>query len=185
MEKNHKKIMTKPDIDQALRKMAQQIVEQNAPLDEVVLVGIRSRGADLAQRINKIIDQITQISLRIGVIDTTLYRDDISNASFRPVLKKTELNFPITNKHIILIDDVLYTGRTIRAALDALVDLGRPKTIKLAVLIDRGHRELPICADYIGLVLETSHDESIKVTLEEVEEEDAVLLLPFPEETKW
>ncbi len=178
-------IMNKEDIKNSLQTLAQQIIEESSPLIDLCLIGIRSRGVDLAKRINTIINSITKTSIPIGVIDTTLYRDDLSSSSYKPVLKKTEINFSVDDKNIVLVDDVLYTGRTIRAALDALTDIGRPKTIKLAVLIDRGHRELPICANYTGLTLKTIQNKSIKVTLEEVEKQDAVLLLPFPEKTRW
>lgn len=185
MEKKTNIIMRKEDIQGALHKMSQQIVSAPISINELALIGIRSRGVDIAKRINKNIKELAGISLPIGFIDTTLYRDDLHSSSYKPVLKKTEINFSINDKHIVLIDDVLYTGRTIRAALDALTDFGRPKTIKLAVLVDRGHRELPICADYVGLIVEISQNESVKVTLEEVGEEDAVLLLPFPEQSRW
>lgn len=185
MEKKVNVIMTKADIQHALLKMARQIIAENSSLNNLALIGIRSRGIDLAKRINNYIQNLSQTSLPIGIIDTTLYRDDISSFSYKPVLKKTEINFSVDNKNIVLIDDVLYTGRTIRAALDALTDLGRPKTIKLAVLVDRGNRELPISADYIGLTFNSSQDESVKVTLEEAGDEDKVFILPFPEKTRW
>lgn len=177
--------MTKEDIHHALQKLSQQILVENTPVNDLALVGIRSKGVELARRMIRLIQHISGVSLPLGVIDTTLYRDDLSSSSYKPVLKKTEIDFTIDNKDIVLVDDVLYTGRTIRAALDALTDLGRPKTIKLAVLIDRGHRELPISANYVGLIVKTSQDESVKVTLEETGEDDGVLILPFPEETRW
>ena len=177
--------MHKEDIQKALQKIARQIMEENSPIHNLALIGIRSRGIDLAKRINTYIQNLAQTSLPIGTIDTTLYRDDISNFSYKPVLKKTEISFSVDNKDIVLIDDVLYTGRTIRAALDALTDLGRPKTIKLAVLVDRGNRELPISADYVGLTFKTSQAESVKVNLEEAGEEDSVFILPFAEKTRW
>ena len=185
MKEKSKVIMTKEDIQNALQKIARQIIAKNTPIHNLALIGIRSRGVDLAKRINIYIRNFSQTSLSIGIIDTTLYRDDISSFSYKPVLKKTEISFSIDNKNIVLIDDVLYTGRTIRAALDALTDLGRPKTIQLAVLVDRGNRELPICADYIGLSFNTNQDESVKVTLKEAGEEDSVFILPFAEKTRW
>jgi len=185
MEKEWRTIMTKEDIQSALRKMSRQILAEHSHLNDVALVGIRSKGVELARRLSMVIEELSGVLLPIGAIDVTLYRDDIGGSSCKPVLKKTEINFPVTNKDIVLVDDVLYTGRTIRAALDALIDLGRPKTIKLAVLVDRGHRELPICANYIGLTVDTSQDESVKVTLEETGEEDGVFILPHPEETRW
>jgi len=185
MEKKIKVIMTKAEIQNALLKMVRKIIDENSPLNNLALIGIRSRGVDLAKRINNYIQNLCQTSLPIGIIDTTLYRDDISSFSYKPVLKKTEIHFSVDNKNIVLIDDVLYTGRTIRAALDALTDLGRPKIIKLAVLVDRGNRELPIRADYIGLTLTSSQEESVKVTLEEAGDEDKVFILPFPEKTRW
>jgi pyrimidine operon attenuation protein/uracil phosphoribosyltransferase len=185
MEKKTRIIMTKEDIHNALNKLSQQILAENSPVHDLALVGIRSKGVELARRMVRLIQDISGASLPIGAIDTTLYRDDLSSSSYKPVLKKTEIDFTIDNKDIVLVDDVLYTGRTIRAALDALTDLGRPKAIKLAVLIDRGHRELPISANYVGLTVKTSQDESVKVTLEEAGEEDGALILPFPEETRW
>ncbi|MEW6381005.1 MAG: bifunctional pyr operon transcriptional regulator/uracil phosphoribosyltransferase PyrR [bacterium] len=185
MEKEPRIIMTKEDVQNALRKMAQQILIENSPVKDLALVGIRSKGVELARRLIRLIHDLSGVQLPIGAVDATLYRDDLDNSAYKPVLKKTEIDFPVTDKDIVLVDDVLYTGRTIRAALDALIDLGRPKTIKLAVLIDRGHRELPISANYIGLTVGTSLDESVKVTLEETGEEDGAFILPFPEETRW
>ncbi|MEW5801566.1 MAG: bifunctional pyr operon transcriptional regulator/uracil phosphoribosyltransferase PyrR [bacterium] len=183
MEKKPRMIMTKEDIHHALQDISQKIL--HSPVDDLALIGIKSKGGELARRINRIIEELTGVSLPTGAIDPTLYRDDLSGSSYKPVLKKTEIDFSIDDKCIVLVDDVLHTGRTIRAALDALTDLGRPKAIKLAVLIDRGHRELPISADYVGLIVHARQDESIKITLEETGEEDGVLLLPFPEKTRW
>jgi len=142
----------------------------------MVLVGIRTGGAFLAERLKAKILQKSGIDLPMGIIDITLYRDDWTRLSQAPEVKKTEIRFPIEDKDVLLIDDVLFTGRTIRAALDALLDLGRPRRVELAILIDRGHRELPICADYVGSVLETSKQDSIDVELKELAGIDQVVI---------
>lgn len=145
-------------------------------MKEIVLVGIRSGGVYLAQRLKEKIFQKTGVDLPTGIIDITLYRDDWTRLSQTPEVKKTEIHFPIEDKKVLLIDDVLFTGRTIRSAIDALMDLGRPRRIELAVLIDRGHRELPIHADYIGKTLETSLQDSINVELKEMAGVDQVVI---------
>lgn len=141
------------------------------------LVGIRTRGAYLARRIAENIHRIEDVTLPVGILDITLYRDDLTLIAPHPVVRKTEIDFDINNKHIILVDDVLYTGRTIRSALDALMDFGRPATIQLAVLVDRGHRELPIRADYVGKNIPTSKNETVEVHLEEVDGRDEVVIV--------
>lgn len=179
-------IMNGTQIRGAVSKMAGQIVADLSPIKGVVMIGIRTRGADLTKRLVKEIEALSGYHMPIGFIDTTFYRDDISISGPKSVMKRTEVSFDLTDKRVILVDDVLYTGRTIRAALDALMDIGRPKCIRLAVLIDRGHRELPIQPDYVGKKLNTSESESVKLRLdEEGEGEDRVVILPYPERITW
>jgi pyrimidine operon attenuation protein/uracil phosphoribosyltransferase len=171
------KIMDKEAIRRTLLRLAHEILERNKIIENLCLVGIRTRGVYLAQRLKEYIYEIEKKIVPLGILDITLYRDDLTLIAHQPVVHKTEIDFDITGKDIILVDDVLYTGRTIRCALDALIDFGRPKTIQLAVLIDRGHRELPIRADYVGKNIPTSQKESVEVRLEEIDKEDAVLIL--------
>ena len=166
-------------IRRALTRIAHEIVEKNKGTDNVVVVGIRTRGVPLAERLADLIEEIEDRRPPVGSLDITLYRDDLSTLSYQPVVRSTELPSDITGKTIVLVDDVLYTGRTIRAALDAVIDMGRPKAIQLAVLVDRGHRELPIRADFVGKNVPTSSHETVSVQLTESDGEsgeDAVLL---------
>ena len=163
-------------IRRALTRIAHEILEHNKGSEELALVGIRTRGAILAQRLAKEIQTIDQHSLQVGVLDITLYRDDLSRIAPNPVVHATEIPFDVTDLRLVLVDDVLFTGRTIRAALNALSDLGRPKTIQLAVLVDRGHRELPIRADYVGKNIPTSLLEHIEVRLNELDEREEVVI---------
>ena len=177
------KIMDEPGFDRTLTRLAHEIIERNKGAENVVIVGIRTRGAFLAQRVAKKIEAAERITLQIGFMDITLYRDDLLGKIEQPHLKRTDIIFDITNKDVILVDDVLFSGRTVRAALDELVDLGRPRTIQLAVLIDRGHRQLPIKADFVGKNIPTSLAESIRVHMKETDNEDCVLLM-HPEATE-
>lgn len=153
-------------VERVLARMAHEIVEHNRGVGDLVLVGIRSRGVDIASRLGANIARIEGVELPLGVIDITLYRDDLSRATEQPPeVKRTDIPFPIDDRHVVLVDDVLYTGRTVRAALDALMDFGRPRSVQLAVLIDRGHRELPIRADYVGKNLPTAPTESVEVQI--------------------
>ena len=171
------KIMNKDDIRRALMRIAHEILEKNKGTEDLCLVGIRSRGDVLARRINEFIKQIEGAELSLGVLDITLYRDDLTLISSHPIVHETLISFDLADKKIILIDDVLYTGRTIRAALNALNDFGRPSNIQLAVLIDRGHRELPVRADYVGKNIPTSADQNVQVALEEIDKrEDEVVV---------
>ena len=163
-------------IRRALIRIAHEITEKNRGVENVALVGIRTRGVPLAARIADEIEKIENVKVPTGSLDITLYRDDLTTMGYNPVIHGTEIDFDITGKHIILVDDVLYTGRTIRAALDAIIDMGRPNSIQLAVLIDRGHRELPIRADYAGKNVPTSRRETIEVALQEEGKEDEVIL---------
>ena len=160
----------------ALVRIAHEIVERNRGIEELALVGIRTRGVPIARRIARAIDEINGHQLPTGALDITLYRDDLMRHAVgpQPLVRRTEIPFSIDDKRILLVDDVLYTGRTIRAALDALIDFGRPKAIQLVVLVDRGHRELPIKADYVGKNLPTSLSQSVQVHLSEVDDRDEV-----------
>ena len=169
-------VQTEKDIEMALNQICEQLLSKHSQLNEVVLVGIRTGGVFLAERLKQKIFQKRGIDLPTGIIDITLYRDDWTPLSQTPEVKKTEIHFPIEDKNVLLVDDVLFTGRTIRAAIDALLDLGRPRQVELAVLIDRGHRELPICADYIGRTLETSRKDSVNVELKELAGIDQVVI---------
>ncbi len=172
-------IMDADGIRRALTRISHEIVEKNKGVDDVVLVGIRTRGVPIANRLAGMIAKIEGKRPPVGVLDITLYRDDLSQLSYQPVVHSTELPVDITGKHVVLVDDVLYTGRTIRAALDALIDIGRPHTIQLAVLIDRGHRELPIRADYVGKNVPTSSHELVSVKLGTVDTEEKVVIREF------
>lgn len=167
-------ILTKEEIARAITRISHEILERNKGAQNLAIVGIRTRGYVIAERIARTVERIDGAKLQVGALDITLYRDDLSVVSEQPVMHKTEIDFDIENKNIILVDDVLYTGRTIRCALDELIDFGRPKSIQLAVLVDRGHRELPIRADYVGKNLPTSQRELVQVRLEEVDGQDGV-----------
>ena len=169
-------IMDADGIRRALIRIAHEITEKNRGVENVALVGIRTRGVPLAARIAEEIRKIENVEVPVGSLDITLYRDDLTTMGYNPVIHGTEIDFDITGKHIVLVDDVLYTGRTIRAALDAIIDMGRPNSIQLAVLIDRGHRELPLRADYAGKNVPTSRRETIEVALQEEGKEDEVIL---------
>jgi len=170
------RLMEEAEIRRAVTRIAHEMLERNKGSEGVVLVGIAARGDDLARRLAAEIERIEGTDIPLGVLDITFYRDDIGLRSEAPELHETRVGFDITGKVVVLVDDVLYTGRTIRAAMDALVDFGRPTAIQLAVLVDRGHRELPIRADYVGKNVPTRKDEIVRVTLTEVDGEDAVLV---------
>ncbi|HEY8393226.1 MAG TPA: bifunctional pyr operon transcriptional regulator/uracil phosphoribosyltransferase PyrR [Thermaerobacter sp.] len=178
--KEKARIMDKEALRRALIRIAHEIVERNRDLDQVVFIGIRRRGVPMAQRLARAIEEFEGRKLPVGILDITLYRDDLSRLSEKPRVNKTEVPFPVEGKHVILCDDVLYTGRTIRAALDAIFDLGRPQTVQLAVLVDRGHREIPIRADYVGKNVPTSRREVIECRLEEVDGVDEVWIMEQP-----
>lgn len=159
-----------------LVRISHEIIEKNKGIENLALVGIRTRGVPLAHRLRDCIQEFEGKGLPVGILDITLYRDDLSTIAEQPVVYETRIDFNISNKVLVLVDDVLYTGRTVRAALDALVDLGRPAAIQLAILIDRGHRELPIRADYVGKNIPTSRRELVDVSLEEVDGREEVIL---------
>lgn len=157
-----------------LIRIAHEIIERNKGARNLAIIGIKTRGAYLAERIAEIINSIEKVEIPVGLMDITLYRDDVQDKLEQPIIQKTEIMFDVRGKIIILVDDVLFTGRTIRAALDQIIDFGRPKSIQLAVLVDRGHRELPIRADYIGKNIPTSKDQLVIVKLKEIDSEDSV-----------
>ncbi len=170
------KILDKESMDRTLLRVAHEILEKNKGVKDIAIIGIKTRGAYLAERIAALIEKIESNKVPVGALDITLYRDDLSEISYKPIVQATQIDFHITGKNIILVDDVLYTGRTIRCALDELVDFGRPKNIQLAVLIDRGHRELPIKADYVGKNVPTAEKENIQVKLEEIDGKDEAVV---------
>lgn len=171
-----KELMNKNDIDRALTRIAHEIIERNKGIKNLCLVGIQRGGVHLAKRLASKIKRIEKKDIPVGSLDIALYRDDLNIRRDQPVVRRTEVPFEINDLKIVLVDDVLFTGRSIRAAMDALMDLGRPSAIQLAVLVDRGHRELPIKADYVGKNIPTSLEENIEVKLEEEGEEDRVII---------
>jgi pyrimidine operon attenuation protein/uracil phosphoribosyltransferase len=174
-------IMDEVAIERALTRIAHEILEHNKGCQDVVLIGIRTRGIHLARRLAEKLRSIEGDVVPLGVMDITLYRDDLRHRIDHPKVGPTEIPFPLTGKRVILVDDVLFTGRTIRAALDGLMDFGRPQSIQLAVLVDRGHRELPIRADYVGRNVPTAMPESVEVRLREEDGTDQVVILERPE----
>jgi len=170
------RVIDEQGFERTLTRLAHEILERNKGAATIAIVGIKTRGAYLAKRLAEKIRSIEHKELQIGFLDITLYRDDLREKFTQPVLKGTDISFDITGKNIILVDDVLFTGRTVRAALDELVDLGRPASIQLAVMVDRGHRELPIKADFVGKNVPTSLNEEVRVMMKEVDGEDAVII---------
>lgn len=169
-------LMDEQAIRRALTRISHEIVEKNKGVEDLILVGIRSRGVPLAKRLANIIEQIEGQRPPVGILDITLYRDDLSTLAYQPIVRPTNMPVDLDKKVIVLVDDVLYTGRTIRAALDAIMDMGRPQAIRLAVLIDRGHRELPIRADFVGKNVPTSSREDIAVMVQELDGDEQVLI---------
>jgi pyrimidine operon attenuation protein/uracil phosphoribosyltransferase len=175
-EKNARQILNADEIDTTLDQMASSIYEQVPDKDNLVLVGIRTGGVYLANRLHEKIKGKTGREIPVGILDIGLYRDDWTKLSTNPVVRSTELPVPIDERVVVLVDDVFYTGRTVRAAMDALIDFGRPKRIELAVLVDRGHREFPVCANYVGITVSTALDEVVNVYMREAGEEDRVVV---------
>jgi pyrimidine operon attenuation protein/uracil phosphoribosyltransferase len=169
-------------IRRALTRIAHEILERNQGSEDVILVGLLRRGAPLAQRLAALIQQIESVNVPVGELDITMYRDDLDLRGTRPEMHRTSMPADVTEKRVVLVDDVLYTGRTVRAALDAIQDFGRPRSIQLAVLVDRGHRELPIRPDYVGKNVPTARHEEVAVALEETDGRDEVLLVRNGEE---
>ena len=171
------KVLDQEGIEKSLTRLAHEIIEKNqVDLDRLVIVGIMTRGATLAERLQKFIQQFSGKTLPLGVMDITLYRDDLTQVAQSPIMHQTRIGFDITQKKIVLVDDVLFTGRTIRCAMDELIDFGRPQAIQLAVLVDRGHRELPIRADYVGKNLPTHLNEIVQVRLREMDKTEEVVI---------
>ena len=170
-------ILNEKKVNRALTRIAHEILEHNPDAESLVIIGIITRGAHLAKRIAAIIEELEGVAIPVGLMDIGLYRDDVHSKLDQPVVERTEILFDVVNRHVILVDDVLFTGRTVRAALDQIVDFGRPKTIQLAVLIDRGHRELPIKADYVGVNIPTAKDDQVILHMKETDYEDQVLIL--------
>ena len=170
-------LMSGSEIERTLVRLAHEIVEKNNGVDDLALVGIKRRGVPIAERLSKLIQQIEKKKIPVGTLDIALYRDDLSAMGAKPVVQKGEIGCDVVGKKVVLVDDVLYTGRTIRAALDALFDHGRPRWVQLAVLIDRGHRELPIEATYVGRGVQTRDDEFIEVFLKEIDDTEKVMLV--------
>lgn len=170
-------VMDEKSMKQALRRIAHEIIEHNKGVENIVLIGIHTRGVPLAKRMREYLKEIEGFEVPLGILDITLYRDDLIERHDQPVVHTTDVPFDLTGKHAVVIDDVLFTGRTIRSAMDALIDLGRPASIQLAVLIDRGHRELPIRADFVGKNVPSSRSELVEVKLKEIDQEDRVDIL--------
>lgn len=183
-------VLDERGIARAVTRISHEILEKNIGAETLVLIGILSRGADIAKRIAEKIKEIEGVNLSVGLMDINLYRDDVHSKLDQPVIQRTEILFNVVDRNVILVDDVLYTGRTIRAALDQIIDFGRPRSIQLAVLIDRGHRELPIRPDYVGKNIPTSKDDRVLVRLKEKDKEEAVMVVksgmnhPVPKEIK-
>ena len=169
-------LMDSQAIRRAIIRVAHEIVEKNKGISDLILVGIRTRGVPIAERLNAEIEKIEGAKVPVGYLDITLYRDDLSTLAYQPIVHETVIPFDINGKKIILVDDVLFTGRTVRAALDAIIDIGRPQSIQLAVLVDRGHRELPIRADFVGKNVPTSSREIVSVQLMPIDSEEQVII---------
>ena len=169
-------LLNSKDISRAVNRISHEILERNQGAANLALVGIRTRGVAISQRLKQKILEIENVTVEHGVLDITLYRDDLADGTYKPELKQTEISFALEGKNVVLCDDVLFTGRTIRAAIDALMDFGRPSSVQLAVLIDRGHRELPIRPDYVGKNVPTSHSKRVQVLLQEEDDEDKVII---------
>ena len=188
VEASGKTLLDADALARTLSRIAHEIIEANPSLDEIALVGIQTRGVPLAQRLARLIEERAGRAPELGAVDITFYRDDVrvrggeAPLHAQPLVRETQLDFPLDGRTVVLVDDVLYTGRTIRAAIEALFDYGRPSRVQLAVIVDRGHRELPIRPDYVGKNLPTARSERIQVQLVEVDEVDRILLVPNPEE---
>jgi len=178
LRKEENSICSAQDVEQILKRIAFEIVERNQNSEELVLIGILTRGVSLARRLQHLIKEAKGVELPLGILDITLYRDDLATATHHPVVRKTEIPFSLDGTTIILVDDVLYTGRTVRAALDSLIDFGRPQSIQLAVLVDRGCHELPIAADYIGIKVPASPQDRVMVRVADSDGFDRVTVMP-------
>lgn len=172
-----RQLLSAEEIDRTLQRLAHEIVEKSNGTKDLALIGVRRRGVPLSQRLAKLIGEFAHVTVPVGTLDITLYRDDLSTIGAQPVLQSTDIAFPVDDRDLVVVDDVLYTGRTIRAAMNGLFDLGRPKRIRLCVLIDRGHRELPVEASFVGRKVETSDTEIVEVRLRELDGEERVVLV--------
>jgi pyrimidine operon attenuation protein / uracil phosphoribosyltransferase len=170
-------LMSATEIDRTLQRVAHEIVERSGGTANLALIGVRRRGVPLASRIAQAMREIDRVEVPVGTLDITLYRDDLSKVAAHPVIQSSDINFSVDDKDLILVDDVLYTGRTARAAMNALFDLGRPRSLRLCVLIDRGHREMPIEASFVGRMVQTSDTEIIEVKLREIDQDERVILV--------
>ena len=173
---NERPVLNADEIRRALVRIAHEIVERHGGTDDLVIVGMRTRGVPIAERLARLVEQHEGVSIPVGSLDITYYRDDLTRIAHAPIVKRSDLGFEITGRTVVLVDDVLFTGRTVRAALDALTDHGRPRAVRLAVLVDRGHRELPIRPDFVGKNLPTNRDELVMVRLTETDGSDDVLV---------
>ncbi len=173
-----RRLMTGQELEQVLQELCQQIVQQFESPEDLVIIGIRTRGVTLAQRLQRLLSARYRTKIPLGTLDITLYRDDLSQLASQPLVQETDLPFDVSGKKIILVDDVLFTGRTVRAALDQLVDFGRPGVVRLMVIIDRGWREYPIQPDFVGKKMETALNENVQVRLKEIDGEDGVYIVP-------
>jgi pyrimidine operon attenuation protein / uracil phosphoribosyltransferase len=172
-----KQLMTATEIDRTVQRLAHEIVEKSGGTSNLALIGIRRRGVPLSKRIAQAMRGIDKVDVPVGILDITLYRDDLSKVALQPVLQSSDIPFTVDDKDVVLVDDVLYTGRTIRAAMNGLFDLGRPQRVRLCVLIDRGHRELPVEASFVGRNVQTSDTEIVEVRLNEIDQEERVMLV--------
>lgn len=172
-----RQLLSAQEIDRTLQRVAHEIVERSGGAKDLALIGVRRRGVPLSQRLAKAIKGFTGIDVPVGILDITLYRDDLSTVGPHPVVQSNEIEFSVDNRDLVVVDDVLYTGRTIRAAMNGLFDLGRPQRIRLCVLIDRGHRELPVEASFVGRAVQTSDTEIVEVRLQEIDGEERVVLV--------
>jgi pyrimidine operon attenuation protein / uracil phosphoribosyltransferase len=170
-------LMTATEMERTLIRLAHEIVERNRGTTNLALIGIRRRGVPLAKRLARSIHKSENVHVPVGYLDINLYRDDLSTVATQPVIQSTEIHFPINDVTVVLVDDVLYTGRTVRAAMEALLDYGRPKAIQLCALIDRGHRELPIQADYVGKTVQTTTNEIVEVMVADIDQKEGVVLV--------
>lgn len=170
------RVMDADDVRRAITRIAHEILEKNGGVHDLAIIGIQTRGAFLARRVADVIESIEGVSVPVGILDITLYRDDLQTIAEQPVVNESDIPFDVQGKTIVLVDDVLYTGRTVRAALDEIIDFGRPRSVQLAVIVDRGHRELPIRADYVGKNVPTSESEAVAVQIAEKDGSDEVLI---------